>query len=62
MKYIVCARYCGAILGLEEFDTIEEAKEFCKKPFYDDVLFDNPEDCIPSDEMWIEEKSQFVGD
>lgn len=62
MKYIVCAKYCGETIGLDEFERESDAIEFAKHPF---VLFDKDEaaeleedEIIYPNEMWIEKTEE----
>ena len=59
--YRVCAHYCGTTIGLEDFETLEEAEEFKKAPYvmcyYDEMgkLDEEDNDLIYPDEMFVEE-------
>lgn len=53
--YIVCAKYCGAVIELAEFDNKTDAEKFAKTPYHDDGLFEDPNEAIMPYEMWIEE-------
>lgn len=60
MTYSVCAKYCGAVVELENFDLLEDAENFMKRPytlFYADETEDGEEDeVIHPAEMWIEKR------
>lgn len=57
--YRVCAHYCGTTIGLEDFETLEEAEEFKKAPYvmryYDEMgkLDEEDNDLIYPDEMFV---------
>ena len=53
--YIVCAKYCGAVIELAEFDNKTDAEKFAQTPCHDDGLFEDPNEAIMPYEMWIEE-------
>lgn len=53
--YIVCAKYCGAVIELAEFNDKTDAENFMRTPVYDEGLFDDPNEAIMPYEMWIEE-------
>lgn len=60
MNYSVCTKYCGSVVELENFDLLEDAENFMKRPctlFYADEMEDGEEDeVIYPDEMWIEKR------
>lgn len=62
MSKIVCAKYCGAVIELAEYEKQEDAEEFMKNPcilFYADEILDGEEDeVIYPYEMWIEERQR----
>ena len=59
MTFVVCAKYCGSVIELDEFKTQDEAVAFTKNPFvlfYADEMENGEEDeIIYPKEMWIEE-------
>lgn len=64
MKYVVCTKYCGAVVEIEEFDLEEDAENFCRKPcvlFYADEVEGLDEDeVIQPCKMWIETKVENI--
>lgn len=59
MTYVVCAKYCGATVELDEFDFMEDAENFCSKPCvfsYAEETGEDEDEIIYPHEMWIEKK------
>ena len=61
--YHVCAKYCGAVIELENFEDMNQTTDFMKQPmvlFYKDEIEGGEEDeVIYPNEMWIEENMSF---
>jgi len=59
----VCARYCGTIILLEEFETIDEAEDFMTHDFlmfHSDELETGEDEYIYPDEMFIDTEKEEV--